>query len=124
MRSVWLHLRSASEEQVVNFLKHTYTRQKGPPWICDVRGDACLYIDIDREMELELEPELLAKLRKELKGGPTVSVVADVSGRHSGDKQVREFVSALLSEFEGLAEDEFTDGFWTLDEILSRSRKP
>ena len=75
-------------------------------------------------MELELEPELLAKLRKELKGGPTVSVVADVSGRHSGDKQVREFVSALLSEFEGLAEDEFTDGFWTLDEIRSRSRKP
>jgi hypothetical protein len=52
-----------------------------------------------------------------------VSVSADVSGRHPGDEQVRDFVYRLLSEFEGLAQDEYTHGFWTLDDIrLERKR--
>jgi len=124
MRTVLVHLRNTTEEQVVNFLKRTYTYQAGPPWICDVGGDACLYINIYRDMELESEPESIANLCNELRCRPTVSISADVSGRHPGDEQVREFVSILLSQFEGLAQDEFTEGFWTLDEIRSECRKP
>jgi hypothetical protein len=59
-----------------------------------------------------------------LEASPRSGLSADVSGRHPSDEQVREFVSTLLSDFEGLAQDDFTEGFWTLDEIRSESRKP
>jgi|HubBroStandDraft_6_1064221.scaffolds.fasta_scaffold463028_1 hypothetical protein len=124
MRTVLVHLRSATEEQVKSFLTHTYPRQFGPPWICDVDGDACLYINISRDMALYFEPEELASLLKQLGGALTVSVSADVSGRHPGDEQVRDFVYKLLSQFEGLAEDDYTEGFWTQDDIQSERRKP
>jgi len=123
MRTVVVHLRNATQALIEDFLARTYTRQKGPPWICDVDGDPCLYIHIYRDMELEFEPEEIAQLRDELGGEPTVSIAADVSGRHEGGKQVREFVFKLLTEFEGLAEDEYTKGFWTLDEVMSKSKK-
>lgn len=74
-------------------------------------------------MAIETEPERIAALKKEL-GCEPVSVSADVSGRHPGDQQVRDLVSKLLSEFGGVAEDEYTEGFWTLNEIQSEQRKP
>jgi hypothetical protein len=124
MRTVFVHLRNATQEQVEAFLERTYTRQHGPPWIGECDCDACLYINIYHDLRSEAEPEELASLHKELGGEPTVSVSADVSGRHRGDEQVRDFVSKLLSEFDGLAQDEYTEGFWTLDEIRSEHKKP
>ena len=123
MRTIIVHLRKATEQQVEQFLTRTYPFQKGPPWICDIRGDACLYIKIYRDLNIESHAEEIALLHTHLGGEPTVSVIADVSGRHPGDEQIRDFVYRLLSEFEGLAQDEYTDGFWTLDDItLGRKR--
>lgn len=122
MRTVLVHLRSGTEEQIAESLSRTYTKQKGPPWICDAGGDACLYINIHR-VSIEFEPEKLASLRKELGGDLRVSVSADVSGRHPGDEQVRDFVYRLLSEFGGLAEDDWTDGWWTLDDVMSERKR-
>jgi hypothetical protein len=74
MRTVWVHLWNTTEEQAENLLKRTYTRQEGPTWICDVGGDACLYINIYRGMERVLEPEEIANLCNELRGKPTVRI--------------------------------------------------
>jgi hypothetical protein len=114
MRTIIVHLRSATEEQVEQFLTRTYPRQNGPPWICDVNGDACLYIKIYRDLNIESQPEEIALLHTQLGGEPQVSVSADVSGRHPGDEQVRDFVYRILSQFEGLAQDEYTKGFGPL----------
>src|ERR1700689_4123236 len=122
MRTVLVHLRSGTEEEVAEFLSGTYPRQKGPPWICDVNGDGCLYINVYCGW-VGFAAEKAATLLKELGCDLLVSVSADVSGRHPGDEQVRDFAYGLLSEFGGLAEDDWTDGWWTLDEIMSeRSR--
>lgn len=119
MRSVALHLRDATYEEVASFLQHLYPMQKGPPWICDIAGDACLYIDVYSNAQEELGPqaweELVAALGKE----PSVSVLANISGRHSGDDQVREFVVKSLARFHGVAQDDYTDHCWTVEEILS-----
>jgi hypothetical protein len=124
MRTVIVHLRNATEEQVEQFLSNTYPAQEGPPWVCFVEGDACLYIDVYRHLAIEFEPERVAALHSALGCAPSVSVSADVSGRHAGDEQVGDFVFKLLSAFEGLAGDEYTEGFWTLDDIKSDRRKP
>jgi hypothetical protein len=74
-------------------------------------------------MFIEFYPEDIVSLSEELGGTPTISVSADVSGRHAGDEQVREFVSKLLSKFDGVAQDEYTEGFWTLTDIQANRKK-
>ena len=123
MRTIVVHLRSATEDQVEGFLKRTYPMQDGPPWISAIDGDACLYIEIYRDLASEADPQEVASLRKALGDEPTVSVMANVSGRHPGGPEVRDFVSRLLSEFEGLLEDDFTEGYWTLAEIQREETK-
>ncbi len=53
---------------------------------------------------------------------PDVSLVADVSGRHSGEAEVLYFVRACLSKFTAVAQDEYTNHAWTLQEIQTGYR--
>ena len=123
MRTVLVHLQGTTEVQIENYFGRTYPNQKGPPWICPIGEDPCLYINIYRDIQGEFEPEDISNLQQELGGSPTVSVRADVSGRHPGDEQVRDFVLKILSEFQGVAQDDFTEGFWTEDDIRLDRRK-
>jgi hypothetical protein len=122
MRSVIFHLRDASEEEVAQFLQRAFPFQAGPPWICDVEGDPCLYIDLYRDGPNEYEPKDWARLVDALGCAPATSVVADVSGRHAGDDQLRFLASKLLGEFQGLAMDDFSEHYWSAAEVLSGVR--
>jgi hypothetical protein len=119
VRSVFVHLRDATENEVAEFLQRTYPFQQGPPWICDAAGDPCLYIDFYRDRLREMEPEDMVALATALGGEPATSVVADVSGRHYGDEQVRSFVTTMLGKYAGVAQDEYTKHCWTAAEVLS-----
>jgi hypothetical protein len=119
VRSVFVHLRDATEHEVAVFLQRTYPFQNGPPWICDAAGDPCLYIDFYRDRMIEFEREDLVALASALGREPATSVIADVSGRHSGDEQVRSFVTTMLRQFAGLAQDDYTEHYWTATEVLS-----
>jgi hypothetical protein len=122
MRTVLLHLRNTNQADVAQFLQATYPCQAGPPWIVEVGGDACLYINFYLDAETEFEPDDFAELCRFLAGAPSVSLAADVSGRHAGDEQVRDFVSTVLTRFDGRAQDEWTRHLWRLDEIRARHR--
>ncbi len=119
MRSVFVHLEDASEREVQTLLDNLYPGQRHP-WIAALNGDPCLYIEI-------LDPTKYAGWSEiaEVFGGRSfsVSVGADVSGRHPGDWEVREFVTILLRRFKGGAQDDYTDNFWSLDEILAGELK-
>jgi len=122
MRTVLVHLRNTNQEDVAQFLEATYPRQGGPIWIVEVRGDPCLFIDFYRDAESEFEPDDFAQLGRFFGGAPSVSIAADVSGRHGGEEQVRAFVSTMLNRFDGRAQDDYTAHFWTLDEIRAGHR--
>src|SRR5262245_46952443 len=117
MRSVCVHIRDATADEVAAVLQHTYPFEGGPPWICEFAGDPCLYIDfyhdIQHEFPLETRQKIIAAIGKE----PQVSVAADVSGRHPGDEQVRTFVLTLLDRFQGIATDDYSDHCWSAEEI-------
>jgi hypothetical protein len=66
-----------------------------------------------------MEPEDLVGLATALGGGPSTSVMANVSGRHYGDEQIRSFVTTLLGKYAGVAQDEYTKHCWTADEVQS-----
>ncbi len=79
---------------------------------------------IYRDFNLEAQEEEIALLHPQLGGEPSASVSADASGRHPGDEQVIRLCLPVLPEFEGLAQDEYTQGFWTPDDIRLERRKP
>jgi len=119
MRTVFVHLRDTTEKEVAAFLQRTYPAQKGPPWIYEVAGEACLYIDLYRDHLKEFEPQGLLNLVQALNGEPVTSVGADVSGRYKGDDQVHAFVTTMLTEYAGVAMDDYSYHCWTLTEIES-----
>jgi len=120
MRTVQVHLRNTTEAEVADFLQRTYPFQKGPTWICDVSGDACLYIDFNPYVSVESEPGEWDALIEASGGSAPITVAADISGRHAGHEQVAAFVQTMLSRFEGFATDDYSGHLWTIDEINAR----
>jgi hypothetical protein len=119
VRSILVHLREATEAEVATFLARQYPAQPGPPWILERSGDPVLCIDFYGDLNQEFEVEDYFRLLEHLGGDPSVSVIADVSGRHPGDTEVVQFVRTLLQEFAGVAQDEYTSHCWTLEEVLA-----
>lgn len=118
MRSVFALLKSATNAEVTAFLQRTYSFQMGPPWINAVQGDPCLYINFVQYKHVVSEPDEQTEIIRQLGHEPSVVIMADVSGRHPGDEQVSRFVTAILTQFPGVAQDEYTPHCWTLDEVL------
>ncbi|HZS07197.1 MAG TPA: hypothetical protein VFD58_20340 [Blastocatellia bacterium] len=115
-----IHLFGASQEEIELQLCRLYTSQSDS-WVLETNSDSILYIRIyeDQEFETDHDPEELERLLESLGGKPDVSIIADVSGRHGGDQEVKSFVNSMLSSFKGVARDEYTYHSWTLEEINS-----
>ena len=122
MRSVEVYLRNTNQEDVAAFLKQAFPLQEGPPWIHAINGDACLYIDFNPYSKNEHEADDWSELVHGLGCEPQVVVTANVSGRHPGDEQVRQFIKTMLTAFEGVAHDEYTAHCWSRDEVLSNHK--
>lgn len=119
MRSILLHFRSVTKAYVNDLLQQICRPAKESGWVFEVEGEPYLYIDFYLEGPREFQPEDWAALVESLGGEPAVSLIVDISGRHPGDKELREFVSAVLSKFDGFAQHEYTNHCWTLPEIVS-----
>jgi hypothetical protein len=119
VRSVIVHLRETIEEAVVAFSQRTYTRQSNiTGWVHEFDGQGyALYIDIYRDGPQEFEPEDWDKMVLTLGCDPDVSVIANVSRRRPGGDQVAFFTFGLLSEFQGIAQDDYSNRYWTKQEI-------
>jgi hypothetical protein len=119
MRAVIVHLKDASEAEVARLLSQNYVQQEGGPWLCKTAGNVCLYIQFYYDVRIEEGSEGFERLVRDLGFTPAVSVIANVSGRHPGDEEVRSLVSTILQRYEGRAVDEFSDHCWTLQEVIS-----
>ena len=122
MRTVAVYLKEVTESQATDFLTRAYPSQSGPPWIENISGDPCLYINFAKEILSESEPEESLKVIEALGGSPQVVLTADVSGRHLGRAEVRKFVISLLERFTGVAEDDYSTHLWSLTEIASNKQ--
>ncbi len=122
MRNVMVFLRDTREDAVTEYLAHAYPFQPGPPWIMDVDGDPVLLIDIYRSLEEPWNDDVRKAIVRSLGGAPTVGIGADVSGRHPADEQARAFACGLLTAFEGVALDDFSDHCWSCEQIMTGHR--
>lgn len=49
--------------------------------------------------------------------------MVDISGKIPGDAEVLKIVNFILAKFEAVAQDDYTDHCWNLDEIRSGEKK-
>ena len=113
----FLYLRNGDEKTLGNFCNKSVPGKR--PWIVSVDDDPCLYIDFYNEARQAFEADEWSALAEALGGEPAVSLGVDGSGRHARDQQVKEFLSAVLSKFHGVVQDDYTRHCWTLQEVLS-----
>ena len=124
MRSILVHLKNASKSEVIELLNTITSKPNGSTgvdWlIASEKDDPVLYIGFYNDYE-EFEPEDWNNLLAILGNKPSVSIYADISGRHSGTEEVFTFVERVLTKFDGVAQDDYTDHCWTIEEIKQKS---
>lgn len=117
MRSIFIYLWQTTESTVATALDAAYSRapRADLEWIQSINEDPYLYISFYHDGPAETGDW---DTRFAAHGGPpTVSVVVDISGRHEGWPQTRDFAVWALSRFNGIAEDDNAERFWSREEI-------
>ena len=105
MRSVFVHIAKSSMMQVEGFLSREFPGQSRP-WIYPaLPQDNVLYKDLYDGLYKD-EPDDLAEVISVLGEHTYVSIKADISGRHPGNKEVDYFVQLCLRTFKAVAQDE------------------
>lgn len=125
-RSVFFHLIGVTRQSVGERLS-AHATPNGPGGVnghnawCLPRDSSAraLYLWFYDDLLTEAEPVELEALRDSLGMMPSVTVMVDVYGGVPGGMEVREFAAFILSEFRGVAWDDYTDHCWTLSEIQS-----
>ena len=120
MRSVFFHLIDVSRDKVAARLSAIATPTGSARWNFPRGSNSpALYIGFYDDLLMEAEPADLEELTASLGAMPDVSVIGDVSGSVPGDAEVRELAALMLTEFRGIARDDYTSHCWTLSEIQS-----
>ena len=122
MRSIFMYFPAATGEELAARLDDFAVLSVAQEWVFPERGRAVLYIYTlvgEQTMELarEFEPPDWAALVRTLGRPPLAIVVADVSGQVDGTAEVKSLIEALLGAFSGVAQDDYTEHCWTLEEI-------
>jgi len=118
MRSVFVYITESSMMEVEAFLSREFPGQSRP-WIYPTQPqDNVLYIDLYDDLYKE-EPDYLAEVISVLGEHPYISIKADISGRHPGNKEVDYFMQLCLRTFKAVAQDDYSSHAWTLSEIQS-----
>ena len=116
MRTVFAHLKNASDREVAEWLSSFVgLRCSDDMWRYPHAEAPVLYIEFYRDYHSEYEPEEYERLVKELGGEPSTTVVADVSGRADGTTEVKALFGGLLRRFDGLASDNYSSHYWTIE---------
>jgi hypothetical protein len=121
MRSVFFHLTGVTRQTVAARLSALATQVVGPErWNFGFHSpEPALYVYFYDDLSIEMEPDDWKGFEAALGGMPDVSLCADVSGRIPGDNEVRALAALVLTEFNGVAWDDYSTHCWTLSEIQS-----
>ncbi len=123
MRSIFLIFESELTDDISAFLDtycvlNTNCDHPIKQWIVFGNNDPCLYIDNRplSETDLSFDDTGIPPIYVSMKN-PVVWAV-DISGRHDGTAEVMELVRALFAEFTVYLMDDYTNHFWTPQEII------
>jgi hypothetical protein len=119
------------EEQnrdIVTDLLHSYcdcdesNSHEGKHWNILKNGDGLLYISLHPAEKLfdDIEDKAYFYKLNNMRF-PLLCCQIDVSGRYDGTPEIRRLLTQLFIKVKGYAMDEYTDYFWTYNEIYSNA---
>lgn len=118
MRGIIVHFRKACEEEIKKWLNTNFSRRiEYSDWVFPNNANPILWMGIYQDCLTELEPEEYSKLIEALGKEPSTSVAVEISGRVDGTKELNDFVLQILSAFDGLVADDYSEHFWSKQEI-------
>ncbi|CAH1227015.1 hypothetical protein PAECIP111891_06055 [Paenibacillus allorhizoplanae] len=123
MRSAFVLIDSDESESIFKILDSFSSNYENIQWVyIDDKNDPILYIQFDLQKYLlnEIESPENNLLVEIIKSYQVIQI--DISGRHSGDKEVLFVVKELLSKFNGFAMDDYSDHLWHLIEIQNGAK--
>jgi hypothetical protein len=129
MRSIFLHVANATREKVLAHLgkiaidQRTHPQDRSATWLYPVNSNPTIYVTERCDDDRYDDPAVATAVHAALGGHPSVELQCDVSGRISGDAEVRAIVRHMLDAFKGVASDDVSTNVWTGDEIRKDIRK-
>ena len=121
MRSIFLVFEGNITTTLSEFLDEYCASYSGTfpvkQWIVEKSNTPCLYIDNTPLTEDDLCFEDLGVPMLYLQMENPVVWMVNISGNHEGTTEVLELATALLSKFPMYIQDDYTQHYWTLEEI-------
>src|SRR5690349_19070996 len=96
MRTVFVHLKNASESEIEEWLSSLAGRLDDGQWRYPDAITPILYFEFYPNYKREAWPEDYSRLANELGNEPSTTLVSHVSGTVPGTSEVRQFVTAIL----------------------------
>jgi hypothetical protein len=119
MRIVGVIFKGTSLDRVETWLDN-FAARADDQWVYPAgQHEVVLYIRIPKDLKKEFETYEYTELSLALRVEPSIGLFAHINGRYEGTKEATLFVTSILKQFEGVAFDEFTNHWWTLDEIVN-----
>ena len=125
MRSVFVFLNKVEQVKIIEKLNAICENKNNLQWIYMKNDDPILYIEFDKNKSLlkDFEENTRKRIETILCGKLEHILIIDISGRHSGEKEVLLVLKKLLESFHGYGMDDYTEELWTLEEIISGHKK-
>jgi hypothetical protein len=120
LRSVFVHLWNTSEGDVTAAFDWLYASNGPAAWMILREGDPCIYIEFYGDGPVE--DEGWSTRFADRGGPPSVSVIANISGRHDGWLEAQAFVVDTLTSFDGMARDDGGLRLWSGSEVRADTR--
>ena len=122
MRSIVIFFPTATGEELTARLNDFAVPAIAQQWVFPETQRPVLYIytlvgEQTEDHARYVEPSDWAALVRALGRSPHSIVGVDVSGRVDGTAELKSLLEALLEEFPGVVQDDYTEHCWTLDEI-------
>lgn len=119
MHSIFVHLLDVSRDELCSYLDEHTVRGLREHWYHPNRSDPVFSIRFPHGDSDFRDAENRKHVVDALGREPDVTVQFDAGARHPGHKELRAFLTELLSEYSGVALDDLSTHVWTVEELES-----
>lgn len=119
MHSVFVHCVKVTRTEVSDWLGSRAVKGLREHWYFPNRSDPIFSVRFPHEGSEFTSDENRRHVTEVMGRAPDITVQFDAGSKHPGHKELRTFLTDMLSEFSGVALDDLSPHVWTLDDLRS-----
>ncbi|MDZ4774855.1 MAG: hypothetical protein SGI72_17160 [Planctomycetota bacterium] len=119
MHSVFVHCVKVTRTEIADWVGGRSVKGLREHWYVPNRNDPIFTVRFPHEGAEFSSAENRRHVVELIGREPDVTVQLDAGGKHPGHKELRAFITELLSEYSGVALDDLSPHVWTLEDLRS-----